>query len=77
MSEHVCDITGTLEGIDGIFDGHDSVRVRERVVRCRECAHWGGLWDWDEAIGCDLADLPQADPNGFCAWGERRDDAQM
>ena len=27
MSEHVCEITGELEGIAGIFEGYGSVRV--------------------------------------------------
>ncbi|ERL09834.1 hypothetical protein [Olsenella profusa] len=70
MGEYVAELM-----VADVLLGGDA--VRERVVRCRECEHWGGLWDWDEAIGCDLADLPQADPDGFCAWGERRDDAQM
>ena len=48
--------------------------VREKVVRCRDCKHYresdatchSWQWhNWDAAI--------EVDPDGFCAWGERRD----
>lgn len=51
--------------------------VRERVVRCGECKHWGRLCNWGGATGCCLDNMPQEDPDGFCAWGERREDAQV
>ncbi|WP_278591500.1 hypothetical protein [Olsenella uli] len=81
MSEYVVDVPDGMS-ITHASDGTYPTCCREltmcaEVVRCRDCEHWGGLWDWDEAIGCDLVDLPQADPNGFCAWGERRGDAQV
>lgn len=57
-----------------------SWRVRERIVRCRDCKHAtpdtsgrkrykGYLWcdELTEGIGFSVA------PNDFCAWGERRE----
>lgn len=58
-------------------------RQREEIVRCRDCAHmhtvrsWLGM-DEDE---CWLYADPETgalgknrtEPDGFCAWGERRD----
>ena len=43
------------------------------VVRCRDCKHGvdGGLWCKHFA---NYGDLPTVQPDGFCAWGERRED---
>lgn len=61
--------------------------IRERIVRCRDCKHGepfgdsgrhAGMidcmrlsrWDYyDDVPGC----WP-VEPNGFCAWGEERDE---
>ena len=54
------------------FDAESStVDYREPIVRCSDCKHWTedemeyyhycGNW-------CE-----QVEPDGFCAWGERRD----
>ena len=61
-------------------DRSASWRVRERIVRCRDCKHAtpdtsgrkrykGYLWcdELTEGIGFSVA------PNDFCAWGERRE----
>ena len=50
--------------------------VKEKIVRCRNCKHYRnygmlGCWclrsnDNDSAVPITY--------NGFCAWGERRDD---
>lgn len=43
--------------------------VRERIVRCRDCRRAfeerGELW-------CRGIVGPPVEPDGFCAWGERR-----
>ncbi len=50
--------------------------TNEEIVRCRDCKHYD---DQDGEIGtCDLGldnlDLYSiVEPDGFCAWGERRD----
>lgn len=46
--------------------------LREEIVRCRDCkyliAHGAGCAHWDY---CDIESI-----DGFCAWGERRGDAE-
>lgn len=50
--------------------------VRGEIVRCRDCIHYEpdpnpidpGWPMWCEDTGRDLVQ-----PNGFCAWGERRE----
>ena len=44
----------------------------ERVVRCRDC-RW--CMAYSNATYCDrfAHALPTSEPDGFCAWGERRD----
>ena len=37
------------------------------VVRCKNCAYW----DATEKV---CVDMMTADENGYCAWGERRED---
>lgn len=45
--------------------------VRERIVRCRDCRRSfekrGELW-------CRGIIGPSIEPDGFCAWGEERED---
>lgn len=71
MAEYVCTPYGLT--IDGRNEGEYD--RRERVIRCRDCKHGmcGGL--------CTLFAFPLGDghiipadvePDGFCAWGERR-----
>ena len=58
-------------------------KQREEIVRCRDCKHmhtvrsWLGM-DVDECwlhADCESGALgkERTEPNGFCAWGERRD----
>lgn len=55
-------------------DSSASWRVREEIVRCRDCKHYH-----DKFNGCDeFGDMwhdeyANVEPDGFCAWGERRD----
>lgn len=54
--------------ITGVFISGDKL---PEIVRCRDCYYAdefeGGYW-------CASGDMPFAHvtPNGFCAWGERR-----
>lgn len=56
--------------------------VREEVVRCRDCMHTCAYGDGIECLGPLVQtwdyynDQPlhnPVPPNGFCAWGKRRD----
>lgn len=55
----------------GVFATEQRAFRRERVVRCRDCRRSfeerGDLW-------CRGIVGPPIEPDGFCAWGERRDE---
>lgn len=69
--------------IEGIGDS-ERVAQLEEIVRCIDCVHAVlGFADGDGSrttIGCDRFDRPhrrniaEVDPDGFCAWGVRRED---
>ena len=67
-----------VEYVVGYTDDLDTMHVRERVVRCRDCKEaktFDSRHSWF-ACGrfldpCD--DNPvMVEPDGFCAWGEPR-----
>ncbi len=51
----------------------EPMQVREEIVRCRDCRHYHA-----EFNGCDdFGDVwhdeyANVEPDGFCAWGERK-----
>lgn len=50
-------------------------RLREKIVRCRDCVH---LDNWDYSDGsirhvCENFKFMDVEPDGFCAWAERRE----
>ena len=61
--------------VEAKFDGGEVRRypqeIRERIVRCRDCRRSfeerGELW-------CRGIVGPPIEPDGFCAWGEERDE---
>lgn len=59
------------EFVVDFYSKHDGVRC-EQVVRCRDCEHFvtniHGSY-------CKMSISTTSDPNGFCAWGKRREDA--
>ena len=46
---------------------HDGWARKEEIVRCKDCAHWA-----TEARFTGMCVGKQFNPDGFCAWGERR-----
>lgn len=52
-------------------------KQREKIVRCKDCKHYeywefrDGRTAYDCARGGDY--LFDTEPDGFCAWGERRE----
>lgn len=44
----------------------------EEIVRCRDCKHCMSYWTSDY---CDYFSHVTNDQDGFCAWGERKEDA--
>lgn len=75
MGEYVCDCYehGTGEPWAHVGSSH----VHEQVVRCRDCA----MYEEASTCGMDFYVCKRFDesyhitePDGFCAWGERRED---
>ena len=56
MSEYIVDVTGLESG--------DYAIVREEIVRCRDCKFKDEPWN--------CAAPYYVEPDGFCAWVERR-----
>lgn len=53
------------------WDGWSAVKRHEEIVRCRDCKFCMSYWGADY---CDYFSHVTNDPDGFCAWGERRAD---
>lgn len=74
MSEHVVDFGDKSTAFVGLAmaeaESHGAT-LMERVVRCRDCKHCMSYWKSDY---CDYFAHVTNDPDGFCAWGERRED---
>ncbi len=77
MTEHVCELTA-------IDTETWDTKIREEIVRCRDCrrrqtidlsVYYYGEHKHDLDI-CTRVNGVQlnAEPDGFCAWGERRMD---
>lgn len=70
-----CEISGIKLSGDDMFDGFmksvEKSGLGNEVVRCRDCEHYDG------ECGCTLLDfaMSRGIEDGFCAWGERRDNA--
>ena len=57
-------------------DGSASWRVRESIVRCRDCKRFSldnSDHDYRSGWWCHRWNTDMVKPDGFCAWGERRD----
>lgn len=69
MCEYVCIPYGLTIGgrNEGEYDR------RERVVRCRDCAHAEPMpLAFSDRLICAYLDDMSVEPDGFCAWGEPR-----
>jgi len=67
MSEHIIEIPDYTSPFDPVAR---AVSLGEEIVRCRDCKHCMSYWKSDY---CDYFAHVTNDPDGFCAWGERRD----
>lgn len=48
---------------------------KEKIVRCRDCRYYVEEWNRKfrrSTIYCDWLDGAHVEPDGFCAWGERK-----
>ena len=74
MSEYIVEVRGHIP--DEVYENQ-----REEIVRCRDCKHYGtynGSWcrRTYESVPGGTCDYQTVEPDGFCAWGERRGDAE-
>lgn len=71
MSEHVFE----YDPYAGL--GEFAYEMREPIVRCRDCTSF--VVDGNQVAKCttpcgdSLHGTASCDPDGFCAWGERRE----
>lgn len=50
-------------------------RIDEGIVRCKDCKHYGNLYDGTcEHPGAELGDMLATEPTDFCSYGERREE---
>lgn len=66
MSEGQKAICKIVEGMDEMLC--ELGEIREHIVWCRDCKHFVP----DD--GCHLFDNAFVGADGFCAWGERKDE---
>ena len=46
------------------------------VVRCKDCENWREPWLVDQTLGvCQVGRKTLTEPNHFCSYGERKDNA--
>ena len=85
MSEYIVDVGDADELHFAAFvrraEFYFGYPVREEIVRCRDCKHYGsynGSWCCRtyEPVPGGTCDYQTVEPDGFCAWGERRGDAE-
>ena len=67
MSEYIVEVEGQMP--DAIYE-----RELTEIVRCRDCRYYEetGNCNWFECSSCWL--LAEVTSDGFCAWGERREE---
>lgn len=50
------------------------IATMHRLVRCKECRH---VYEHADARGrwllCNMSTYREVDPDGFCAWAEKRE----
>lgn len=80
MAEYVMEYDGWAEGIPvgEYLKVRDAMhaRKREEVVRCRDCEHYVAdpePIDPGWPMMCDESGRDMLEPDGFCAWGKRKE----
>ena len=79
MTEYIIDWDTGL-----VIDTFSKNNLREEIVRCRDCVFMHTVRSW---LGMDVDECwlhadpetgalgkNRTEPNGFCAWGERRNE---
>ena len=69
MSEYILKVPDYVPPFDPAVR---AVSLGEEIVRCRDCYYRADSPAWPGANECDYINRG-VEPDGFCAWGERRD----
>lgn len=48
--------------------------IREEVIRCRDCVHWRKPNDYERSKCTGAMAFVEPTPEGFCAWGKRKEE---
>lgn len=48
---------------------------REEVVRCRDCVHWRKPTKYERSKCTGAMAYVEPTPDGFCAWGVRKEES--
>lgn len=70
MSEHIIEVE--YDTLNGTF----TQMRHEEIVRCRDCKRFSldnSDHDYRSGWWCHRWNTDMVKPDGFCAWGERRD----
>lgn len=67
MAEYIGDLS-----IDGSEGPWHAIHGGDDLVRCADCRHWAT--DMRHTGGC-VGKAGKPDPDGYCAWAERREGA--
>ena len=67
-----------IKATGGALDdkGEPLFKYCEEIVRCRDCSfydYWDASGPYREKHVCGYWNYLEIEPNGFCAWGERRE----
>ena len=79
MTEYVVDFGDKSSAFVGLAMAEATshgATLKEQVVRCRECFYYEKdpePIDEGWPMMCGLTGMDMLPPNGFCAWGERRE----
>lgn len=74
MSEYIIEIPDYVPPFD---PAARAATLRKEIVRCRDCKHYT---DYEWVLVTDVSDVchfwhgkpTKVEPDGFCAWGERK-----
>ena len=83
MAEYVCELVPDDHAVPYDSDDYSGECIRrERVVRCRDCAHYWEEDPWGNRDACSqgVVHTPHprlVRPDGFCAWGKPREEGYV
>lgn len=74
MSEYIVNFGDTSSAFVGLAMAEaksHGASIGEQIVRCRDCGHY--TEDEDQSYHWCGSWCEQVEPDGFCAWGERKE----